>query len=348
MSKSLQDLVKITPQRLDEYLAEGWFRMGQSIYTTRYLRHEGHFHETTWLRHRLHGLRLPAWFRKMQGRGRFRVETTTGLSSPAHELLYQKYRESRPAGWADSLETILYGDRSRNVFNTHIVNVYDGQRLVAAGFFDAGADSAAGICNFYDPEYRKYSLGSYVYLCELECCIQKGMRYFYPGFIAAGLPEYAHKTTMLPGSLETYDPVTRSWDSFDPSHPVDAALDRMERALCVLLPRLHNLDLEAHFVVNAGYSLKSATRFDLPYAICIGPPEGRKEQYAITYDPDTNEYYIFDCTGANVMEGLRVIGHQTYCMKPMSLHTPLFILMSPGLAAETMADVVEYLADGHS
>ena len=348
MSKTLQDLIRITPQRLDDYLAEGWFRRGQNIFTTRYLRNNGRFHEATWLRHRLSGLSYPRWFLNMQRRSRFRVTFTTGLSSPAHELLFQKYRETRPEGWSDSLEAILYGRQSRNVFNTQIVNVYDGGRLVAAGFFDAGERSAAGICNFYDPEYARFSLGRFVYLCELQHCAEHGKEYFYPGFIAPGLPHYEHKAGMLPDSLESYDPVTRSWDRYSPAIAGQTAVDRMEKALCVLLPRLQNLGVEAHFVVNAGYSLKSATRFDLPYAICIGPPAGRKEQYAITYDPDTNEYYIFDCTETDVMEGLKVIGQQTYCIKAMGLHTPLFILMNPVLAAETMADVVEYLADGHS
>jgi len=348
MSKTLQELIRITPQRLDDYLAEGWFRRGQNIFTTRYLRNNGRFHEAIWLRHRLCALSFPRWFRKMRRRGRFRLEFMTGLSSPAHELLFQKYRESRPEGWSDSLEAILYGKQSRNIFNTQILNVYDGQRLVAAGFFDAGDRSAAGICNFYDPEYARFSLGTFVYLCELEYCADNGKQYFYPGFIAPGLPGYDHKTRVLPESLESYDPVTRSWDDFSPALPGQTAVDRMERALCVLLPRLQNLGVVAQFMVNAGYTLKSATRFDLPYAICIGPPEGRREQYAITYDPDTNEYYIFDCTDTDVMDGLKPIGQQTYCTKAMGLHTPLFILMSPGLAAETMADVVEYLADGRS
>jgi arginine-tRNA-protein transferase len=244
--------------------------------------------------------------------------------------------------WASSLESILYGNQAHNIFNTHIMNVYDGEKLVAAGFFDIGTHAAAGICNFYDPEYRKFSLGKFLYLSQVLYCIEQRMTYFYPGYITPGLPMFDYKVDMHPASVECYDPISRSWDEHMPTDPENTAVDRMENALCCLLPRLHNLGVDARFIVNVGFSLNYTSKFDMPFAIYICPPEGRKEQYAITFDPDTNEYYIFDTTEANCKESLSVIGQETYCMQSMELKTPLFILMNPGLAAETMADIVDY------
>ncbi|MEJ7659632.1 MAG: hypothetical protein WKG07_08390 [Hymenobacter sp.] len=40
--------------------------------------------------------------------------------------------------------------------------------LIAAGIFDQGTRSLAGIVNFYDPDYRKYSLGKYLMLYEIR------------------------------------------------------------------------------------------------------------------------------------------------------------------------------------
>lgn len=342
MCKSLRQLSNIAPHLLDDYLADGWFRMQQSIFTTRYLQHDGQFYETIWLRHRLADFAFPEWFLKMQHKGKFRVEITTGLSTPAHELLYQQYRETKPLDWSDSLESILYGDRSNNLFNTHIMNVYDGEKLVAAGFFDIGTASAAGICNFYDPSYKKFSLGKFLYYSEVLYCIENGLTYFYPGYITPGLSMFDYKVHMHFDSLEAYDPITRSWEKDLPTDPDNTAVDKMKHALCLLLPRLQNLGVDAQFVVNAGFAMNYTSKFDLPYVIYVCPLPDRNEQYAITYDPDTNEYYIFDTTESNCLDSLQVIGQETYCLKQMDLNTPLFILMSPGLAAETMADIVEF------
>jgi hypothetical protein len=108
------------------------------------------------------------------------------------------------------------------------------------------------------------------------------------------------------------------------------------------LPRLQSLGIEARLVTNAGFNLDYSSKYDLPYAVFIFPSEGRKEQHAITYDPDTSEYYIFDCTASNCMHSLRAIGQETFCVRPLNLKTPLFILMNAGPVADTMADIVEY------
>jgi hypothetical protein len=42
------------------------------------------------------------------------------------------------------------------------------------------------------------------------------------------------------------------------------------------------------------------------------------------------------------MHSLRAIGQETFCVGPLNLKTPLFILMNAGPAADTMADIVEY------
>lgn len=338
-----QDLLKtITPQRLDDYLSQGWFRMDQFMFTTRFVEHDGRFYEAVWLRHRLDDVLFPSWFMKLLDKDIFRIEVCSGLSTPAHEILFQKYRESKPVDWPCSLEDVLYGNRSKNVFDTQIINVYHGTKLIAAGFFDLGATSAAGICNFYDPEYKSFSLGKFLYLYEMLICTERGLEFFYPGYMTPGLPLFDYKCTINPCSLESYDPITRSWENYQPTAFGLTAVDKIQLALCGLLPRLQSLGIEARLVTNAGFNLDYSSKYDMPYALFIFPPEGRKEQYAITYDPDTSEYYIFDCTVSNCMHSLRAIGQETFCVRPLNLKTPLFILMSPGPAADTMADIVEY------
>ncbi|MBA4056534.1 MAG: arginyl-tRNA--protein arginylyltransferase, partial [Marivirga sp.] len=41
---------KLLPRELDAYLEQGWFRMGQTIFTTNFLNFKNEFYSALWLR----------------------------------------------------------------------------------------------------------------------------------------------------------------------------------------------------------------------------------------------------------------------------------------------------------
>ncbi|MCC6599389.1 MAG: hypothetical protein IT223_01800, partial [Crocinitomicaceae bacterium] len=67
--------------------------------------------------------------------------------------------------------------------NTRELRVYDGDRLVAASFFDVGKKSVASIIGIYDQEYSTFSLGHYTMMKEMEWAERHHLYWYYPGYI---------------------------------------------------------------------------------------------------------------------------------------------------------------------
>jgi arginine-tRNA-protein transferase len=205
-------LREIKPADLDKYLADGWFRMHQTMFTTEYLLKEDKIFRVFWLRYRLDKYKSSDTSRKLEKLNRhFRIEIGEVMQTCEEELLFQKYLLSKPWGWPDSLEQLLFDDSSENIFNTVSINMYDQEQLIASGLFDLGEKSAAGITAFYNPDYKKYSLGKYLIFKKIEYCRSKGLEYFYPGYFVPGVNAFDYKLSIGNGALEYFQSGTRMW-----------------------------------------------------------------------------------------------------------------------------------------
>ena len=89
------------------------------------------------------------------------------------------------------------------IYNTHEINLFDGEKLIAVGYFDIGTRSAAGISSFYDPSYKKYSLGKYLIYLKMEYCQKMGFEYFYPGYFVPGYKAFDYKLSKRFGRPNT-------------------------------------------------------------------------------------------------------------------------------------------------
>ncbi|HRG25661.1 MAG TPA: hypothetical protein PLL23_14770, partial [Chitinophagaceae bacterium] len=92
MFKDLHILPRITGAVLDKYLAMGWYRMGQIIFTTDYLFKEEQYYRVFWLRYRLD---LFQYSKKQEKLLKlppgFTVTTTPLQITEELEALYQLY-----------------------------------------------------------------------------------------------------------------------------------------------------------------------------------------------------------------------------------------------------------------
>ena len=132
----------------DDAWARGWFRMRQNLFTTHFLEFDRKFHSAVWLRVGLADLVPEKAFLELKKRNRrFRAEfRPCGVSRPTseQEALYQRYRNSLEFEPAPTLKDLLFGDDTRTLFPTWQVELFDGDTLVAAGFFDAQRYIALG------------------------------------------------------------------------------------------------------------------------------------------------------------------------------------------------------------
>jgi arginine-tRNA-protein transferase len=205
---------ELKPEELDIYLAKGWYRMGQSIFTTSYVFFEDKIYPAIWLRHVLKNYEETKTIINLKKRNKaFRVELKQVQLSESHEELFEKYKSSIHFNAAENLFTLLYGYvyKPTNIYNTYEINIYDGAKLIACSYFDIGEKSAEGISAFYDPEYRNHSLGKYLIYLQIEICKHNNFTYFYPGYFVPGYPHLDYKLAIGTKHIEFFDPEDMLW-----------------------------------------------------------------------------------------------------------------------------------------
>lgn len=212
MDLQLIELFNITPGQLDGLLALGWFRMQQTIFTTDILNVNGETYNTIWLRIGLEDFQSDNTYIALHKKNnRFTTEIKKAVITPQHETLYSAYKEGISFETASSLQWLLYGNKSNNAFNTFMINIYDKDKLIAAGFFDLGKSSAAGICSFYDPAYKKYSLGKYIIYQKIIYCKKENFEFFYPGYFVPGYSRFDYKLEIGKSTIEYFDSHKKEW-----------------------------------------------------------------------------------------------------------------------------------------
>jgi arginine-tRNA-protein transferase len=204
--------LQVMPEELDTYLAAGWYRMGQSVFTTDFIERDNVYFETIWLRNRLKNYHPSSSFKKLERRNKaFKIQITPFRYSNKYESLFQKYRLSLPEGRSVDLYSFLVGDSPLIVFKSWVINLYDGEKLIGAGVFDLGKKSAAGIASFYDPDYKNHSIGRYLIYKKIEYCKQKNYDFFYPGYIVPGIKAFDYKLEIGKECLEFFDMKRSVW-----------------------------------------------------------------------------------------------------------------------------------------
>lgn len=204
---------------VDQLLALGWYRMHQTIFTCSHIEHDDKLYRVHWLRFACAAIKDTATHRRIRRRNqRFHhtIEPVTVISS-AHRELHARYRASINFEGAYSIEECLFGDEDeiKSIFTTHCLSVYDGDRLIAAGYFDVGAAAAASILHFFDPHYARYSLGKYLILLTLDYLNEHCYSFYYPGYVVASLPKMDYKLFLGREHAFYFDPHTVTWKLFD-------------------------------------------------------------------------------------------------------------------------------------
>ena len=269
----------LLPEELDKYLASGWFRMRQTIFTTNFLHFNQQFYSAIWLRVTLEQPIEDIKYQRLKKLNKsFRFEikkAVNGGIGSKHEVLYQHYRQSIAFEVSPSLRELLYGTEGFNRFNTYEVDVYDGGLLIAAGFFDLGKNSAAGITCIYHPDYKKYSLGKYLMYLKMDFCRQEKLQYFYPGYMVPGYAPFDYKLDIGKASLQFLQLSSRQWLPYISANTFMSPLQEMVDKLAILQDCLsaanvdHALLYYKFFEANLDPYYFSNHLFDFPVFIQI-------------------------------------------------------------------------------
>jgi arginyl-tRNA--protein-N-Asp/Glu arginylyltransferase len=262
---------RLLPEELDRYLSQGWFRMGQTIFTTNFLNFKRQLFSAVWLRIDLERFLTDKVQQKLfRMNDKFRSEFRPFVPDVAKDRLYAAYRDVISFEASSSLEQLLFRDAPFNVFDTWEVNLYDGEQLIATGLFDLGARSAEGIVSFYDPAYKKFSLGKYLIYLKIQYCRKLGLRFFYPGYFVPGYYSFDYKLAIGRPALEFFDVSSHGWHPIDEFKLPDAPLNVMHEKLRLLAEKFDptfagtKLLKYEFFDVNLVPDLTGAALFDFP------------------------------------------------------------------------------------
>lgn len=213
----------------------------------------------------------------------------------------------------------------------------------AAGFLDLGEKSSAGISCFYDPEYRKYSLGKYLMYLKMEFCKQNGFHFFYPGYFAPDYPLFDYKLDLAKPSLQYLDLVADAWipfEEFDSSRiPINLIVEKLRILSEVLDSRGVKNDFKFYDFFDADmiHNLNGMGLLDFPvFLFCFDIDSDSPLLPMVIYDVRDEQFHLILCTKVykSIFEEAPEEHYNAYLLQ-------ISRFLYTGEVVEEMADVIE-------
>ncbi|MBV6425779.1 MAG: putative arginyl-tRNA--protein transferase [Haliscomenobacter sp.] len=291
----------LSAENLDAYLANGWYRMGQAIFTTHFLCFGTDFFSAIWIRLPLDNYRFSKSLTKIlrKNQAQFRHEFRPARLDAEKEKLYRLYREHFSGMLAPSLNDSLLDGEAHSIYDTMEFAVYDGTELIAVSFFDLGAESVSSIMGIYHPDYRKYSLGLYTMLMEIDFAQKNNYRFFYPGYVVPGFRRFDYKLRI--GDVDYLDLRGNEWLPFRNLPEEEIPMKKMKTCLEILSADLKAREIP-HFLYY--YPLFEANLFgfwrvpffDYPILLYIKTHGSGSSHFIVVFDPRTSQYQLLLCS----------------------------------------------------
>lgn len=201
-------------QVLDDLLALGYYRMQHMIFTTHHtaLDPEKENIPVFWLRTEVKKIqenKTALTIRKYCAP--FTVTIKKAVITTELEELYSIYKNHVDFCASTTCWDYLHMDEFENPYDSWMIEIRDGNILIAAGFFDKGENAISGILNFYHPAYHKFSLGKYLILKKIDHALENNIPYYYTGYISTAITKFDYKLFPDINAIEVYLPVENTW-----------------------------------------------------------------------------------------------------------------------------------------
>jgi arginine-tRNA-protein transferase len=211
----------VSADRMDDLLAEGWRHFDFSFYRYNYGEFRGEMRLVIPLR-----IRVPQFLptksqrRTLRKNSDLKCEFTEAEITPAAKELFRRHRRRFRENPPDSLYNYLsiFGPSSVPC-EVKALNVYDGEKLVAASYFDVGRRSISSVYAIFDPAESKRRLGIFTILKEIEFALETEREFYYLGYCYEGSSFYDYKKQFR--GTESFD-WDAGWRSFT-TMPADDA-----------------------------------------------------------------------------------------------------------------------------
>lgn len=225
---------------------------------------------------------------------KFTFSIGTAKPDAEKEALYSMHKERFKGFIHPTLNEYLTSGFHRTVFDTREVCVYDGDKLVAVSYFDMGEQSMASLIGLQHPDYRKYGLGIYTMLKEVEFGRSAGFKWYYPGYVLDVPSDFDYKLEL--GDFEYYTP-TKRWGAYRNFDPSTTTGSRAREAMRLLREQLEELGIpfaeRFYPFFSLGYMAPWQLEFlTMPQFYELAESEGRR--LIIGYEPLNDEFRLLD------------------------------------------------------
>jgi leucyl-tRNA---protein transferase len=182
----------VTAAEHDRLLADGWRHFGQQFFRYNLAIYENEIRRVIPLRVRLSAFKRSASQERIVRRN---VDVNVSVEpvnvTAEVESLFDRHTKRFKQHPPDSIRTFIQPDAEP--CETFQQSIRIGDRLLAAGFFDAGERSISAIYTAFDPDETRRSLGIYTILKEIEFAIRTGKELYYLGYCYSGNSFYDYK-----------------------------------------------------------------------------------------------------------------------------------------------------------
>ena len=207
-------------QVLDDYLALGYFRMLDEMFTTRSISAGKYGNDTMmtpvfWLRTVLSQISEKKSVKNLRKKcSRFSTIVKDVIMSPEFEELFSLYQKHVAFDLSSTILECDLLDFLGNPFDSKMIELRDGSKLIAVGLFDIGKEAIMGIRNIYHPAYHKFSLGKYLMLQKIDYAKTNQMNFYYTGYISTSGNKYDYKVFPDENAVEVFMPYEKEWLPF--------------------------------------------------------------------------------------------------------------------------------------
>jgi len=300
-------LSHLSGEDLDRYLEDGWYRIGPTMMTCRFVHFDDDLRTAVWTRLDLEGYRFRKSLRRILNRveRELVVEVGQPVLDDEHEQVYQRYRTVARGERSATLVDFLYGDRepNRDVFDTREVRFRtpDG-RLAGFSWFDVGKTAIQSLVGVYDPDFASLSVGFASMLVEIRWAQEHSLRWFYPGYVLPGAPAMDYKLRV--GDMEYLHPSGswRPWADLDLSVLPTEVLDhQLAEAEACLEDRGEPFERYVYPMFEApAWHSNLSTCLTEPMVLLLPGPSDRSPR-VLYWDLDREAYRLRRCVRASAI-----------------------------------------------
>jgi arginine-tRNA-protein transferase len=140
-----------------------------------------------------------------QGEGMFEVRLAAPSFTPEKADLYHRYLVYQHRYEGEPIDEERYVDFFVNTFlgsRTIELQLYLENRIAGVGILDRVRDVLSAVYFYYEPEFARFTPGTYAILKEIDLATAWGLTYFYPGYYIRNCASMRYKENFRPCQLK--------------------------------------------------------------------------------------------------------------------------------------------------